>query len=143
MDEFQANSLAPEATDVHGDTGTIEAIENDREFKAHIYQQLVDLQPFLSPESQIAVLVQQDSDQDEAEAHDHDQNTQGYTLTLVATLGEYRLESEGHRSDLYEAFGIAKAKMREQLEELHSAAVDSAERDARIRMLLAGGYTVH
>ena len=40
---------------------SVSAIENDREFKAHIYQQLIDLQPFLAPDSQISVLVQLNS----------------------------------------------------------------------------------
>jgi hypothetical protein len=58
------------------------SVESDLELKAHIYQQLVDLQPYLSPESQIAVLVQQEVDEDAHEEH---------VLTLVATLGDYRL----------------------------------------------------
>ena len=31
--------------------------ENELELKAYIYQYLVDLQPYLAPESQVAVLV--------------------------------------------------------------------------------------
>lgn len=122
MNEFNANP-------------SVATVENDREFKAHIYQQLVDLQPFLSPDSQVAVLVQQD--QDELEDED------AYALTLVATLGDYRLESEGRDADLYEAFSIAKRKMLQQLEEWYNAAIDSTERDEQINTLLDGGYTIH
>ena len=56
-----SDSIQPQR---HSDD-SIEAIENDREFKAHVYQQLIDLQPFLSPESQIAVIVNHGRDDDD------------------------------------------------------------------------------
>ena len=116
-----------------------QSIENDREFKAHIYQQLVDLQPFLSADSQVAVLVQHEQDEESLE----DGAEKEYALTLVATLGDYRLEAEGRDSDVYEAFSIAKQGMLEQLEEYYSMAVDTTERDAEIQTLLEGGHTIH
>lgn len=112
-------------------SGTTATVETDREFKAHIYQQLVELQPYLNPDSQVAVLVQQD---------DSDQE---YVLTLVTTMGEYRIESESKNADLYEAFGGAKRKMIQQLDEWFSVAVDTSERDERIQSLLEGGQLLH
>ncbi len=114
----------------------VKAIENDREFKAYIYQQLVDLQPFLEPESQISVLVQ--LEQDEAS-----ENGMTIILSLVATIGDYKLEAEGRHGDMYEAFSLAKQAMVHELEEYYNAAVDATERDAEIQTLLAGGYTIH
>lgn len=112
-------------------------VENDREFKAHIYQQLTDLQPYLSAESQIAVLVS------EEEADDDEETGTEYVLTLVATFGEYRLEAEGRDTNLYEAFGLAKKAMLSQIEEWYSLAVDTTERDAQIQSVIEGGYMVH
>lgn len=109
-------------------------IENDREFKAYIYQQLVDLQPYLTSDSQVAVMVQQDPEQE-----DEDE----LTLTLVATWGEYRLEAEGTDTDLYSAFSIAKRKMIEQLDEWFNMAVDTSERDAQIQGYLDGSAMIH
>lgn len=106
------------------------AIENDREFKAHIYQQLVELQPYLTSDSQVAVMVQQEESDE-------------FTLTLVTTWGEYRLESEGTDEDVYSAFGIAKRRMIEQLDEWYNAAVDTSERDAQIQGYLDGSATIH
>lgn len=106
-------------------------VENDREFKAHIYQQLVDLQPFLAPDSQVAVLVQP-SEENEAE----------YNLTLVTTLGEYRLEAEGDAEDVYEAFGIAKDRMLAQLDEWLNS-TDTSERDEQIQTFIDGGHQLH
>jgi hypothetical protein len=134
----------------------------DREFKAHIYQHLVDLQPFLTEDSQISVMVEQERSEGtqftaKRNKSNNKKDTQKSTKTLkrdntkvprphrlsiVITLGEYRLESEGQSTDLYEAFGQAKARMLAQLEELYSAAVDTSERDAQIQSLIEG-HTIH
>jgi hypothetical protein len=113
----------------------LQSIESDREFKAHIYQQLVDLQPFLSPDSQIAVLVQQDDEEE--------QEDKGIGLTLVATFGDYRLEAEGRDENAYKAFGIAKQKMLDQIDEYCNAAIDSSDRDEEIQNLMSGAGTIH
>jgi ribosome-associated translation inhibitor RaiA len=110
-------------------------IENDREFKAHVYQQLVDLQPFLSPESQVSVLVQVEKDEEKSGVD--------YVLSLVATLGEYRIEVEGRDEDLYIALRLAKQKMVEQLDDVYGSAIDSTEREVEIQTLLQGGNTLH
>jgi ribosome-associated translation inhibitor RaiA len=110
-------------------------IENDRELKAHIYQNLVDLQPYLAPESQIAVLVQLESDEDGSNVEN--------VLTLVATLGDFRMESEGRAEDIYEAFAQAKQKMVQQLESWFAEAVDTSERDAEIQSVIEGRHLLH
>lgn len=122
----------------------VEAIQNDREFKAHVYQQLVDLQPFLSPDSQVAVIVNigQDEDFDDPRT-DEDETEADFALTLVATLGEYRLEAQGRNANLYEALGIAKRKMLQQLDEVFNSAIDSNERNSEIDDLMQGKLTIH
>ncbi|MES2854938.1 MAG: hypothetical protein V4692_03690 [Bdellovibrionota bacterium] len=110
------------------------AVEKDLELKAHIYQQLVELQPYLSPESQIAVLVQQEADEDDNEEH---------VLTLVATLGDYHLETEGRNINVYEAFGIAKRKMVQQLDEWYASVVDATNRDEIIQSVIEHRHLVH
>ena len=114
--------------------GNSTSVETDLELKAHIYQQLVDLQPYLAPESQIAVLVQQETDEDAMEEH---------VLTLVATLGDYRLETEGRDDNVYEAFSIAKRKMVEQLEDWYSSVIDNDDRDELIQSMIEGRHLVH
>jgi len=122
----------------------VEAIQNDREFKAHVYQQLVDLQPFLSPDSQVAVIVNigQDDDEDE-DSENLEENEKKYALTLIATLGDYRLEAQGRNADLYEALGIAKRKMMQQLDEVFNSVIDSNERNSEIDDLMQGKLTIH
>jgi ribosome-associated translation inhibitor RaiA len=98
--------------------------ETERELKAHIYQQLVELRPLLAPDSQIVVVIQTKSDQEHA-----------FNFTLVTTLGDYRLESEGDSSDMYEAFTIAKQQMLQLLDELLESG-DNSERDQWIQSFM-------
>jgi ribosome-associated translation inhibitor RaiA len=114
-------------------------VGKDREFKAHVYQQLVDLQPFLSPESQVTVVVKVAADEkDSRTGLDED-----YQLTLVANLGDHRLETEGRNADLYEALGIAKRKMLQQLDDVYGSVIDANERSSEIDALLKGELTIH
>lgn len=110
------------------------SVENDPELKAYIYQHLVDLQPYLAPESQVAVLVGQDSGDDGETEH---------ALTLVATLGDYRLEAEGQDEDIYAAFMMAKSKMLHQLEDWYTSSVDTSERDNEIQAVIEGRHMIH
>ena len=123
-------------------TDPVSTIENDREFKAYIYQQLVDLQPFLDPDSQISVLVQLDPNEENADGSDHE-DEMSIGLSLVATVGEYQIEAEGRDHDMYEAFALAKQAMIHQIEEFYSAAIDTNEREAEIRSMLTGASTIH
>ena len=129
-------------------TDPVSTIENDREFKAYIYQQLVDLQPFLDPDSQISVLVQldpgaHDEDADGSENSEEHDDEMSIGLSLVATVGEYQIEAEGRDHDMYEAFALAKQAMIHQIEEFYSAAIDSNERETEIRSMLTGASTIH
>lgn len=116
---------------------TLPSAENDPELKAFIYQHLVDLQPYLSPESQIAVLLPQ------TEILDSDEEEEEESLSLVATLGDYRLEAHGHGDDLYDAFLNAKKKMLDQLEDWFLSSVDSSERDNEIQAVIEGRHLLH
>ncbi len=110
--------------------------ETDREFKAHIYQHLIEFQPFLASDTQMTVFVHQE------QPEDIDENPE-YVLTLVATMDEYRLETEGRDTNAYQAFSIAKTRMKMQLEEWLNFAVDQSERDAQIQSVIEGCQTLH
>lgn len=114
--------------------------ETDPELKAFIYQHLIDLQPYLAPESQISVLVQADS---EDTFEPEDGMVEEQSLTLVATLGEYRIEAEGHAVDIYDAFLDAKGKMLAQLEEMYLTSIDSSERDNEIQAVIENRHLIH
>jgi ribosome-associated translation inhibitor RaiA len=136
MNGISENSVANPLSSGISAEDAVKSIENDREFKAFIYQHLVELQPYLAPESQVAVLIQLEQDEDAPDDN-------AITMTLVATLGEYKLEAEGRHTDMYEAFILAKENMLAQLEEYFNLAIDTTEREAQIRSMLEGNQTLH
>ncbi len=120
-------------------------IEGDREFKAHVYQQLLDLQPFLSEESQVSVAIQVSEPADETNRGTKAVTEKApiYTLTLHANLGEFQIDAEGRDTNRYTALSSAKQQMLQQLNSLVGASVDSRERNAHIRALTRGELTLH
>ena len=146
-----AASSSPQAKS--GDKLEVGDVENDREFKAHMYQQLVELQPFLASDSQVAVVVEvQDVPEFDEIKNTAAKATQGspastgkeeIVLTLVTNWGEYKVEAEGRDQDLYSAFSAAKEKLKHLLDEYYNSAIDSDERDAQIQHLLNGNSLLH
>lgn len=113
--------------------------EMDAELKAHIYQHLMDLQPYLLANAQVAVLVQRA----EGESSQTENDEPDFLVTLVATLNEGRMEAEGEDADIYEAFNKAKLTMIQQLAEVQNSMMDPAEREVEVRAALDGTYTLH
>lgn len=105
--------------------------EMDPELKAYIYQHLMDMQPYLLANAQVAVLVTRAEDDE------------SHLVTLVATLNEGRMEAEGQHEDIYEAFNKAKVTMIHQLAEIQNSMIDPAEREVEVRAALDGTYTLH
>ncbi len=112
--------------------------EMDPELKAYIYQHLMDIQPYLLANAQVAVLVTRADDESQIE-----NDGQDYLVTLVATLNEGRMEAEGQHEDIYEAFNKAKVTMIHQLAEIQNSMIDPAEREVEVRAALDGTYTLH
>ena len=136
----------------------------ERELKAYIYQQLADLQPYLIADSQMAVSVHQVSaieeivadtlDDDELKAIENEELEEDepnkaqpevgdYVVKLTTTLEGGRLVAQGHAADVFEAFGVAKGAMVQQLSQLQNALMDSTERDVEIQNYLSGSKTIH
>lgn len=113
--------------------------EMDPELKAYIYQHLMDIQPYLLANAQVAVLVQRA----EGETSQIENDEQDFLVTLVATLNEGRMEAEGQHEDIYEAFNKAKESMIHQLAEIQNSMMDPAEREVEVRAALNGTYTLH
>jgi ribosome-associated translation inhibitor RaiA len=123
-------------------------VEADRELKAYIYQQLVELQPYLIADSQMAVTVQQivpGKEEQPVAAPENDDTPQpgDYLVKLVTTIEDGKLTAEGIGDDVYDAFCAAKGAMVEQLSQLQNALMDPSEREEEIQSYLDGSRTIH
>lgn len=110
-------------------------IEVDREFKAHIYQQLVELQPMLSGNSEISVQVQIEKDEKTGALI--------YEMKLVANIDEGRIESSGRAGDIYSSLSTAKQNMMGQLKGIYNIILDTSEREEEIQGILEGKRNLH
>ena len=104
---------------------------NDREFKAHLYQQIFELQPYFTSDSQVSVELDQENLTDEV------------SLTLSTTWGGNRVDVKGRGDDVYTALTDAKSNLLRQIEEWYGEAIDSRVRDAEIRAIQDGSLLVH
>jgi ribosome-associated translation inhibitor RaiA len=141
-----------------------EAASDDLDLKAYIYQQLADLQPYLIADSQMAVSVHQVSAVEEVDVNELDAEEQheieleeieeeptedmqpevgDYVVRLTTTLEGGKLVAQGHGEDVFEAFGVAKGAMVQQLSQLQNALMDQSERDTEIQNYLNGSKTLH
>ena len=108
--------------------------DKDLELKAYIYQQLIEVQPYLVADAQVAVIVEQVK---------ASKKKKEFVVTLSTTIEEGRMETEGQDADIYQAFGKAKDLMVHQLAEIQNSMMDAAEREVEVRTALSGGFTIH
>lgn len=123
-------------------------VETDRELKAYICQQLVELQPYLVADSQMAVTVQQvvSKNGETAVKEENDDGTPrpgDYLVKLTTTVEDGKLMAEGHGGSVYDAFTEAKDEMVSLLSQLQNAVIDQADRDEEIESYLDGSRTIH
>jgi ribosome-associated translation inhibitor RaiA len=112
------NSL-PEKSSAQGQPINIEA---EPEFKAHVYQQLLELQPLLAGNAHVAVCVRRGPNE--------------YRAALKIAIEGSVIEALGQDANLY----IALSKSREALAARLLACRDLAQ-DSRERDLLISAYT--
>lgn len=104
---------------------TLDLLEADPEVKSFIYQQIVDFNPFVTPETLVMVIARDphasySSAAEEAEAEDTDflsyEEQEGealeedykYRIAIVLKEGESSIEAEAFNDDIFEAIRLAK-----------------------------------
>ena len=121
--------------------------ETDRELKAYIYQQLVDLQPYLVDDSQMSVTVQKiisNKGAASVEVIDKTKPQPGdFLVTLATSIEDVKISSEGHGRSVFDAFAVAKGTMLLQLNELQNILADQSDRDEEIKSYLDGSRVIH
>ena len=100
----------------------------DKELQAYIYQQVSELEPYLVPNTQVNVLVQNEEKEK--------------TVKLSANVPEGVIEAEAAGSDLYQAISDAKKVLLFQIDEINNS-TDSMERDIKVRSFMNGSQWLH
>ena len=109
---------------------TLDLLETDPEVKSYIYQQIVEFNQFVTPETLVMVIARDPAlsysaeiaasyDEDENEdRHDYDLEEEAaiakhhsYRIAIVLKDGEASIEAEAFNDDVFEAIRQAKEKL--------------------------------
>ena len=105
---------------------TLDLLEADPEVKSFIYQQILDFNPFVTPETLVMVIArdpkavyepEQESHvfSDEVRLSDHQCK---YRIAVILKDGETSIECEAFNNDLFDAIRLAKDKLVARLIEI-------------------------
>ncbi len=103
-------------------------VNPDKELQAYIYQQVSELEPYLVPNTQVNVLVQNEAKEK--------------SVRLSANVPEGVIEAEAASENLYEAISDAKKVLLYQIDEINNA-TDSLERDLKVRNFMTQSQWLH
>lgn len=103
----------------------------DPDIRAFVYQQMNDFVPFFLPDSQVAVLVEEE----EQSKKDKDSPARQFFVTITLTGGGAYVESKAAGIDVIEATKAAKDKLLEQLTTLQNELMSSQEREEELRLV--------
>ncbi len=131
---------------------TLDLIENDPEIKSHIYQQILDFNTFVTPETLVMVIARdplghyekndQVTNDDTDEVYDHEFEATSvededitdemrkckYRLAIVLKDGDHSIESECFHDDIFEAIRVAKESLIVKLIEIQNEIESPQER---------------
>lgn len=108
---------------------TLDLLETDPEVKSFIYQQIIDFNPFVTPETLVMVIARDPratyahgSDEEEEFLEDDETSDEAkeykYRIAVILKEGENSIEAEAFHDDIFEAIRLAKDRLIERLLEI-------------------------
>lgn len=120
----------------------IHILDQNNEVKAYVYQQLADFEPFVTPETIVAVVARDPRKlalQLETDGHDIDplKLRDMYRIAIVLKEDDTKIQAEGLHEDIFEAIRIAKETLLKKLVEIHDTVVSQSDRQEQINFALS------
>jgi ribosomal subunit interface protein len=111
--------------------------EAGADLKAHVYQQLTDLEKYSVPATSMMVVMRKSVPTKKGNSV--------YAVNLVVNVGDTTLEAQGRARNVFAAVSRAKDEMEAQLNAVQNSLVNSKQRDLQIRVLMqgSGSNTIH
>ncbi|HPI39193.1 MAG TPA: ribosome-associated translation inhibitor RaiA [Pseudobdellovibrionaceae bacterium] len=101
---------------------TLKIINADPELRSYIYQQLSELDPFVTPTTQILVLSKEPK------------NKSQHRLSIVMSENGTQIQAEATHKDIYHCVRQAKQKLFKQLVAIQDEVISNQERLIQIEM---------
>ena len=124
---------------------TVNLLESDPEVKSYIYQQILDFNPFVTPETLVMVVARDpsafyaheaphDAEEDslaiDQQAHEEEAvaGKFKYRIAIILKDGDSSIEAEAFNNDVFEAIRLAKEKLVARLVEIQEEMEKPADR---------------
>lgn len=120
----------------------IHILDQNNEVKAYVYQQLAEFEPFVTPETIVAVVARDPRKlalQLETDGHDIDplKLRDMYRIAIVLKEDDTKIQAEGLHEDIFEAIRIAKETLLKKLVEIQDTVVSQSDRQEQINFALS------
>ena len=105
----------------------MDLIETSPEVKSYIYQQLVDFQPYVTPDTMVYVIARNPSElPDGADAEEFELPDENYKhrIAIILQEGDTSIEAEAYHDDIYYAIRLAKDSLLDRLNQIEDEVVD-------------------
>lgn len=125
---------------------TVDLLESDPEIKSYIYQQILDFNPFVTPETLVMVVArdpstvyaneaQTEAEEDSFEIESRQASEEDavagqfkYRIAIILKDGESAIEAEAFNNDIFEAIRLAKENLVARLIEIQEEMEKPADR---------------
>ncbi|HRO68321.1 MAG TPA: hypothetical protein PL182_12200 [Pseudobdellovibrionaceae bacterium] len=112
-------------------------LETDPEVKSYIYQQLSEFEPYVSPETVVAVVSRDPRKlmlQFEAEGKEttKEELSKLFRIAIVLKEGDTQIQEEGLHENVFEAIRLAKQSLLKKLEMIQDSVISNQDRMAQI-----------
>lgn len=122
-------------------TAEMKLIETNPEVKSFIYQQIAELNPFVTPETVVMVIAKDPKDiKEESFTEDIDVEelrTYKHRIAIVLKEHDTSIEAEAYHDDIYEAIKLAKDSLLNRLIEIQEEVESPSERLEAIKLASA------
>lgn len=120
---------------------TIELIEQNPEVKSFIYQQIADFEPFVTPQTVVAVVARDPKKlalQYETEGREFSvaDLKKLYRIAIVLKEDDTSVSAEGVHEDIFQAIKLAKENLLKQLIEIQDSVISQQDRIIEINHYL-------
>lgn len=108
----------------------IQMPEINAEWKAFVYQQMAEFEPYFMPDSNVGIKVNQ-------------LDSGAYTVVLTLSGGGTYVRSQGQSEDLFDATAKAKDELLGHLRQIESLVVSGDDRERAIDLILQSSPYLH
>ncbi len=117
-------------------------LDENPEIRSFIYQQIVDFENYVTPETMVSVMVKDPMKlksklEAEGEAISSKKLSRMYRIAIVLKEDDTKIQQEGLHEDIFEAIKMAKSKLIKKLEAIQDQVISHQERIEQINQALS------